>query len=143
VASALSSRRAGALSPRSAAQRGRRCASSNLLCLAGIELTKGAIVPPGKGMGGLHQEGPEERAARLADAALAVLLARLDNRRIEAGVAGHLFGTGETMGISHNGPRGSRRDEPHARDRQQQRCRLSLLGATPDHQPHAPEARRV
>jgi hypothetical protein len=87
-----------------ASQRDNRFAGSNLLRLAGIELTKGAIVPPGKGMGGLHQEGPEERAARLADAALAVLLARLDDRRIEAGVAGHLFGTGETMGIAHNGP---------------------------------------
>jgi len=70
-------------------------------------------------MRGLYQEGPEERTARLADAALVVLLARLDDRRIEASVAGHLFGPGEAMGISQNGSRGIRCDEPDARDRQQ------------------------
>jgi len=48
-----------------------------------------------------------------------MLVTRLDDRRIEASVAGHLFGPGEAMGISDNGPRGSRRDQPDARDRQQ------------------------
>ncbi len=62
-------------------------------------MTERTAVPPGDGMGGLHQEGAEERAARCADTPLAMLFTRLDDRRVETGIAGHLFGPGEAMGI--------------------------------------------
>jgi MFS superfamily sulfate permease-like transporter len=43
-------------------------------------------------MGRFYQEGTKQRAACLADTALAVLLSGLHDRRIEAGIARYLFG---------------------------------------------------
>jgi len=94
-------------------------AGPDLLCLAGVELTQGAGIPPGERMGRFYQEGTKQRAACLADTALAVLLSGLYDRRIEAGVARHLFGPREAVGLPQDRPRGGRADEPHAGDRQQ------------------------
>ena len=70
-------------------------------------------------MGRFYQEGTKQRAACLADTALAVLLSRLHDRRIEAGVPRHLFGPREAVGLPQDRPGGGRADEPHAGYRQQ------------------------
>ncbi len=58
-----------------------------LLRLTDIELSEGAGVPPGEGVGGLDEECVRScGAARLADAALETLIARLDDRRVETGI---------------------------------------------------------
>jgi len=54
---------------------------------------------PGERMSRFYQEGAKQRAACFANPPVAVLLPGLHDRRIEAGIAGHLFGPRETMGI--------------------------------------------
>ena len=57
-------------------------------------------------MGGLTQHGAEFDGAMLGDMAVPVTVAGLKSARYQAGIAGHVLGTGEPLDIREEGERG-------------------------------------
>lgn len=92
----------------------------DLALLAPVEEAQWAEVVTRDAVGRLDQGRPEQPAPVAADPAVALVLAGLVNRGIQARVARHLLGRTEPRGVADVGPQRGRRDGAHASDRQQQ-----------------------
>ncbi len=87
--------------------------------LPAVEAAQRTVIAAGQAERHFDEDGPQERIAVFADAATPERLAGLDEGRIEAGIAGDLFGMGEAPRIAERGPDRPGGDHTDVRNGQQ------------------------